>query len=226
MGSTDPNTGRDLKSRPFMTVIRGYDRGEVDRFLDEIAAELDRLHEQLEQRDADEAASMLLLKTAAKTADELVADATAEAQRLRTEAFKEVAWARSEASVDAARLRDKTTQWAQEIEETAASTAARTNERAMAEAAAIIEQAELRAVEIAREANAQAETSQLAARQEATEAHELIEKAKQVMAAQAERLRSGAVTMADVATVLEARSTQSGGEVIDLADVVGNSLRE
>lgn len=215
-------SGSDVQSRIFMTSMRGYDRAEVDRFLDELAGELDQLHEQLVQRDADEGATLLLLKTAAKTADELVADATVEAERLGLEAFKETAWLRSQTTVEVAHLRSRTARWAERLEEEMASKTARANERAMAEAAKVTEEAELRAIEITRLARAEAEAALQLARREANEAFEQIEQARKVMAAQAQRLRVGSAVMVDVAAELEARSTHAGGNVIEMASIIAN----
>ncbi len=98
-----PLTPEDVRNRRFKTSFRGYDEEEVDTFLDEVEVELTRLlgdNDGLRQRlDAvaaappappvnSEAEEMLrrTLLLAQRTADETVAGAQAEAERLATEA--------------------------------------------------------------------------------------------------------------------------------------------
>jgi DivIVA domain-containing protein len=96
-----PLTPEDVRNRRFKTAFRGYDEEEVDTFLDEVEVELTRLladNDGLRQRVesapppqqpvASEAEEMLrrTLLLAQRTADETVAAAQAEAERLVGEA--------------------------------------------------------------------------------------------------------------------------------------------
>jgi DivIVA domain-containing protein len=98
-----PLTPEDVRSRRFKTSFRGYDETEVDTFLDEVEVELTRLlgdaetmRQRLETAQSmpppqpvhSEAEEMLrrTLLLAQRTADETVASAQAEAERLTSEA--------------------------------------------------------------------------------------------------------------------------------------------
>jgi DivIVA domain-containing protein len=101
-----PLTPEDVRSRRFKTAFRGYDEEEVDTFLDEVEVELTRLlsesdglRQRLEaaqnqpppQPVASEAEEMLrrTLLLAQRTADETVAGAQADAERIKAEAAQE-----------------------------------------------------------------------------------------------------------------------------------------
>ncbi|HEU0132730.1 MAG TPA: DivIVA domain-containing protein [Mycobacteriales bacterium] len=98
-----PLTPEDVRNRRFKTAFRGYDEEEVDTFLDEVEVELSRLlsdndglRQRLETVQAapppqpvtSEAEEMLrrTLLLAQRTADETVAGAQAEAERITGEA--------------------------------------------------------------------------------------------------------------------------------------------
>jgi DivIVA domain-containing protein len=101
-----PLTPEDVRNRRFKTAFRGYDEEEVDTFLDEVEVELtrllgegDTLRQRLEaaqnqpppQPVASEAEEMLrrTLLLAQRTADETVAGAQADAERIKTEAAEQ-----------------------------------------------------------------------------------------------------------------------------------------
>ena len=90
----------DIEQKTFSTSLRGYDLDEVDDFLDEIISTLKELYEKLESRpegeapaftptESDESAVGRVLVKAQETADEIVAQARADAERIRAEAQTE-----------------------------------------------------------------------------------------------------------------------------------------
>src|SRR5687767_2785242 len=103
-----PLTPEDVRQREFRLAFRGYNEEEVDGFLDEVEVELrrllkeaDELRSQLAAAQAtpppqpvtSEAEEMLrrTLLLAQRTADETIASAQAEAERLTGEARAEAA---------------------------------------------------------------------------------------------------------------------------------------
>ena len=112
-------TPEDIEQRTFSTALRGYDLNEVDDFLDEVMATIRSLQEQLEEARArqgsapavaapaepsvapDESAVGRALIAAQEAADKIVAEATAEAERIKEQARIEAeSW---ESERDAAR---------------------------------------------------------------------------------------------------------------------------
>jgi cell division initiation protein len=112
----------DIERQTFKERFKGYDMDEVDRFLDRVVAEFralsderDELARRLEQRpetSGGEDAALLqrALITAQRTADQLVDDAGAEAERIRLQA-------RAEADAELGRLRGRLEQLVTAIEE-------------------------------------------------------------------------------------------------------------
>lgn len=113
-----PLTPDEIKNKVFRTGIRGYNAVEVDTFLDEVEAEFSRLladNEELRKRldaalatpppapvsEGDEMIRRTLL-LAQRTADEAVAAANAEAERILTEARTQAAAAVQQAQAQAA----------------------------------------------------------------------------------------------------------------------------
>lgn len=99
-----PLTPIDIQQKTFGPELRGYNMDEVDDFLDEVVAALkdyeqrvsdaqDRiraLEVELSTRGEDESAISRALVAAQKQADTLLADAEADAERIRTSAHDEV----------------------------------------------------------------------------------------------------------------------------------------
>jgi DivIVA domain-containing protein len=136
-----PLTPEDVRNREFRTAFRGYNEEEVDGFLDEIEAELDRLlKENAELRaratavqqapvaqpqptgSTGEAEEMLrrTLLLAQRTADETVAEAKAEAERTvndaRAQASDLVTQARTQAEQAVGELQRRKSQLESEID--------------------------------------------------------------------------------------------------------------
>ena len=122
-----PLTPPDVAAKEFRLAFRGYDRDEVDAFLEEVESELGRLlsaSAELRQSSASSApappsvetaglegqeAALRTLLLAQRTADEAIAEARTEAEQVRTAAREEAeaalsaARAEAEATVAAAR---------------------------------------------------------------------------------------------------------------------------
>jgi DivIVA domain-containing protein len=122
-----PLTPPDVAAKQFRVAFRGYDRDEVDAFLEEVESELARLlstNERQRQSGAPSAptppssatagtegqeAALRTLLLAQRTADEAIAEARAEAEQVRTAAREEAdaalsaARAEAEATLTAAR---------------------------------------------------------------------------------------------------------------------------
>jgi cell division initiation protein len=99
-------TPEEIKGADFTIGLRGYDRREVDEFLQEVAAEVSRLKESSErsyQTVGEELGQ--LLQQARDVADKVVSDAQAEAAALVQDAAKEVAGLREEADAYAKQVR-------------------------------------------------------------------------------------------------------------------------
>jgi cell division initiation protein len=106
----------DVTQQTFRVSLRGYDEGEVDAFLDEVVSSMKEYDQRL--RDADERVSVLeeqlqanretevamrrAFVAAQRTADEIVAEARVEAERLISEASSQAV----EISADQVRERD------------------------------------------------------------------------------------------------------------------------
>ena len=168
----------DIESHRFREAFRGYDKDDVDEFLDRVAdrinellVERQRLEERITTIEADAAESVeaeRLLKrtliTAQRTADETVAEAREEADRMRAEAQEY-----------ATELRDDAEQRAAAAMEDASARAMATTEDAEQRAAA-------RLAEAAERAAAIVDDAQREAAQDRTSAREQLDRARQAIA--------------------------------------------
>lgn len=217
MAGIEGINGRDVFGRGFSRIKRGYDPAEVDAFLAELGAEVDRLRRQLGSRDE---ASVTALRVALHTADEYVVEARFEAERLRRSA-----------AADAQRIFVEVFADAQEIRAEALDVAERTRDRATTTAEQLRKAAELEAT-VSLEAIGRLEREAQAAsdhiRAEAVEAAEQLRTKAEAHAAQ---LASQATIEAN--SVLEEAEMraheivrEAGVEADRTLTVVGDETRE
>lgn len=117
-----PYSPEDIVAYAFRTRARGYDRDEVDGFLDELADQIEQerarataleervtaLEAELAEADESERALKRTLITVQDAADRALVEAREEVAQLRAEADREVAELRAEADREVAELRERT----------------------------------------------------------------------------------------------------------------------
>ena len=182
----------DIESHRFREAFRGYDKDDVDEFLDRVAdrinellVERQRLEERITSIEADAAESVeaeRLLKrtliTAQRTADETVAEAREEADRMR-----------AEAQAYAAELRDDAEQRAAAAMEDASARAAATTDQADQRAAAQLAEAAERAAAIVDDAQREATQDRRSAREQLYRARQAIVDLERYRAEYRDRVR-------------------------------------
>jgi cell division initiation protein len=145
-------TPEDIKGANFSVALRGYDRGEVEAFLQEVAAEVAALKDSSAKAYQNVGEDLGgLLQQAKDVADKLLSEASAEAAALMQSAENEATRVKDEAEGHAGRVRD-------DADEGAASTRAQAEQ----DAAQLIEAANIRVRDLnASEAEARRRISEL-----------------------------------------------------------------
>lgn len=160
----------DIESHRFREAFRGYDKDDVDEFLDRVAdrindliAERSRLEQRVAQVEEDAAESFeaeRLLKrtliTAQRTADETVAEAREEAERMRADAERHALQVRDEAEAHAVGVRQQADEYAADVRQDADQRAAEAVADARERAAAAVDDAQQRAATVLSEAQERA----------------------------------------------------------------------
>jgi DivIVA domain-containing protein len=139
-----------LRSPGFTIARRGYDKHEVDKFLEQLVDWL----ETDAANDIGQVAVTRKLELVGKSTAHILLTTEQESQELRRQAEADCAEMRAEAEADAQEIRDEADTYAREVRSRADDDARRTREEATAEATATVEEGLRRRGQIDDEINA------------------------------------------------------------------------